>query len=303
MPQDEPPFFVPHSSLVDQTALAGVNGRVVPLIEAQIPALDRGFLLGDAVYEVIRVYQGRPWLFDDHFRRLEHSLAEMRITGIELTRLQNRVLDTVAAGQFTEALIYIQVTRGAAPRKHAFPENIVPLEFFYVQEFADPYQEARQKGVATITFPDLRWQRCDIKSTNLLANVLAMQAAAESGCSEALLFKADGTVTEGTHTSLFAVREGSLVVPPQNPTILPGITRKLIQSLAQKGNIPIQEQSFQRKELHHFSELFVTGTTSEILPIVKVDEEIIGTGQPGEITRQLQQAYGLALQEFLAGKQ
>src|SRR5262249_18797254 len=161
-------------------ALANINGEQMPLAEAKVSAVDRGFLLGDAVYEVLRVYAGKPWLADEHFERLRCSLEAIRIGGIDLGRLRRRMIETIAAGHFQEPAAYIQTTRGAAPRTPPFPANITPLEFLYVQEFNDPYREARQAGAAVLAQPDIRWDRCDIKSTNLLGNVLAMQAAKEA---------------------------------------------------------------------------------------------------------------------------
>src|SRR5262249_31207445 len=158
----------------------------------RISALDRGFLFGDAVYEVLRVYRGRPWLADEHFARLRRSLEEVRLGGVDLGRLRRRMAETVAAGHFREAAGYLQNTPGAAPRSHAFPPDAVPLELLFVQEFKDSYAEARRQGAAVITRPDIRWGRCDIKSTNLLGNVLALQAAKEAGCLEALFYLPDG---------------------------------------------------------------------------------------------------------------
>src|SRR5207249_425640 len=146
--------------------IANINGVQSPLGDAKISALDRGFLLGDAVYEVLRVYGGKPWLKEEHFARLSRSLEAIRIRGVDVSRLEKRMLDTIAAGPFREATVYIQITRGSAPRTHAFPQNATPLEFLYVQEFTDPYREARESGACVITHPDLRWDRCDIKSTN-----------------------------------------------------------------------------------------------------------------------------------------
>src|SRR5438874_4420672 len=213
-------------------ALANLNGAVMPLAEARISALDRGFLFGDAVYEVLRVYEGRPWLEDEHFRRLEKSLTAIRISGIDLARLGRRMREVIAAGPFRDAVVYIQITRGAAPRTHPFPAQAVPLEFLFVQEFLDTYQLARRSGARVITQPDIRWGRCDIKSTNLLANVLAMQAAKEAGSLEALLYLPDETLTEGTHTSFFGVLDGAVLTAPNSNDILPGITRALLLGLA-----------------------------------------------------------------------
>jgi D-alanine transaminase len=281
-------------------ALANVNGEIVPLAQAKISALDRGFLFGDAVYEVLRVYQGKPCLMAEHFVRLMHSLSAIRIGGIDLERLKQRMFATIAAGPFREATVYIQITRGAAPRKHAFPSGATPLEFLSVQEFVDPYAEQRKTGAAVVTQPDIRWDRCDIKSTNLLGNVLAMQAAVEAGCVEALLVLPDGTLTEGTHTSFFGVMDGALLTTPQSNAILPGITRGLIVRLANRARLPLCEQSLTQKDLARVSELFLTGTTSEVLPIVTVDGKRIGNGKPGPITRRLQEAYAEEVREFVA---
>src|SRR5262249_2214857 len=154
---------------------------------------------------------GRPWLEDEHFQRLERSLRAIRFGEIDLGQLRRRMRETIAAGPFQEATVYIQITRGAAPRAHAFPVGVAPSEFLFVQEFHDTYASARQTGVAVITHPDVRLDRCDIKSTNLLGNILAMQVAQEAGCAEALLYLPDGTLTEGTHTSFFAVKGGALL--------------------------------------------------------------------------------------------
>jgi len=276
-------------------AIANLNGQQMPLSEARISALDRGFLFGDAVYEVLRVYQGRPWLVLEHFQRLEQSLKAIRINGVDLLRLRKRMLATIAAGPFQEATVYIQVTRGEAPRTHAFPEKARPLEFLYVQEFHDRYREARQTGAAVIARPDIRWGRCDIKSTNLLGNVLAMQAAKEAGCLEALFYLPDGTLTEGTHTSFFGVLQGAVLTAPRSTAILPGITRGLLLRLAAKAEIPVREHVLKRSDLASVSELFLTGTTSEVLPVIRVDGQTIGNGRPGPVTRRLQEAYQQAV--------
>ncbi len=279
--------------------LANVNGQQMPLSEVKISALDRGFLFGDAIYEVLRVYGGKPWLEDEHFRRLARSLAAVRISGVDVARLRGRMHETIRAGPFKEALVYIQVTRGAAPRAHPFPAAATPLELLYLQEFRDPYTQVRQDGGSVITQPDLRWDRCDIKSTNLLANVLAMQAAREAGSLEAILYLPDGTLTEGTHTSFFGVLHGQVLTRPNSNAILPGITRGLVLRLAERAGVPVREHVLKRDDLMAVSELFLTGTTAEILPLVTVDGRTIGDGRPGSITRRLQEAYRQTLQEFV----
>jgi D-alanine transaminase len=280
--------------------LANVNGVTMPLSDVRISALDRGFLLGDAVYEVLRIYRGRPWLVEEHFRRLGRSLTAINIRGVDLETLRERMLQTIAAGKFQEATAYLQVTRGSAPRSHAFPVDTVPLELLYVAEFQDVHHASREHGAAAVTYPDLRWERCDIKSTNLLANVMAAQAAKEAGCAEALLYLPDGTLTEASHNSFFGVLDNAVLTTPAGNAILPGITRGLVFSLCAGAGIPVRERSLNRKDLSQVSELFLTGTTMEVLPIVKVDGNPIGSGTPGPETRRLQAAYRQRVQEFLA---
>lgn len=283
----------------DPAPLANVNSVPMPLDAVTISAQDRGFLFGDAVYEVLRVYRGKPWLEQEHFERLRRSLDAVRIGGIDLGRLRRRMHETVAAGPFLEATVYIQITRGAAPRAHPFPENATPLEFLFAKAFHDPYPVARERGAAVLLQPDVRWGRCDIKSTNLLANVLAMQAAKEAGCVEAVLYLPDGTLTEGSHSSLFGAHDGVLRTAPNSNAILPGVTRLLGFSLAEAAGIPLREQNLHRDELGTVTELFLTGTTVEVLPIVKANDHTIGDGKPGPVTRRLQEAYRAAVGAFV----
>lgn len=272
-------------------ALANLNGEISPLSEAKIPALDRGFLFGDAVYEVMWVHQGKMWLEDEHFNRLERSLKLIRIQGVNLQTLAARVYETIKAGKFKNAIVYIQITRGAAPRSHAFPKDVKPFEFLFVQEFNDPYAEMRDKGIHLLSRPDIRWDHCDIKSTNLLANVLAIQDSKEAGCQEVLFYLKDGTITESAHSSLFGVLDGILYTSPRSELILPGITRNHLLKLITKEGIPIREKSLNLAQLEEISELFITGTTSGVLPVVTVDKKPIGSSKPGPITRRIEKAY------------
>ncbi len=279
--------------------LANVNGVTMPLSEVKVSALDRGFLFGDAIYEVLRVYGGKPWLEEEHFRRLERSLEAIRVRGVDVARVRRRTHETIAAGGFQEATAYLQVTRGAAARSHPFPADAAPLELLWVAEFNDPYEAARRDGACVITQPDVRWDRCDIKSTNLLANVLAMQAAKEAGCLEALLALPDGTLTEGTHTSFFGVLDGTVLTAPNSNAILPGITRGLVLGLAARAGIPTREHTLRKDDLASVTELFLTGTTTEVMPIVTVDKRPIGDGRPGPVARRLQEVYRQAVREFV----
>ena len=282
--------------------LANLNGQTMPLEEVKISALDRGFLFGDSVYEVVRIYQSKPFLEEEHFQRLARSLESIRIHGVDLPRLRRRVHETIAAGSYREACLYLQITRGASmPRRHAFPTLATPLELLWVEDYDDThYAELRRQGVGVITHPDLRWQRCGIKSTNLLANVLANQAAQEAGCNEALLYLPDGTLTEASHSSFFWVQGGAVCTTPGKDNILPGITRALILGLAQRAGVAMREEHLRRDDLGRIDELFLTGTTSEVLPVVKIDGKPVGKGAPGPVTHKLQEVYAQALGEFLA---
>lgn len=281
--------------------LANVHGAIMPLDEVKVSAQDRGFLLGDAVYEVLRLYRGRAWLEQEHFERLKNSLAAIRIGGVDLERFRRRMHETIARGAFTEGMVYLHVTRGAAPRRHAFPKAATPLEFLFVQDYDDgPTAQARAVGTSVITLPDIRWGRCDIKSTNLLANVLANQAATEAGATEALLYLPDGTMSEASHSSFFAVKSGVVHTTPLQANILPGITRNFLIRLAQKADIPIREHAFSRTDLYAMDEVFLTGTTSEVLPVVKVDGKTIGTGKPGPMAQRMLALHQHAVGELLA---
>lgn len=280
--------------------LANLHGAIMPLDDVKISAQDRGFLFGDAVYEVLRVYHGRPWLEEEHFERLKNSLAAIRIGGVDLDRLRQRMHETIAAGPFGEAMVYIHVTRGTAPRRHAFPKGTAPLEFLFVQDYDDgPTAQARLQGTKVITHPDIRWSRCDIKSTNLLANVLANQAASEAGASEALLYLPDGIMSEASHSSYFTVKNGVVGTTPLKANILPGITRNFVLRLAQKADVPVREQAMRRDDLYKMDEIFLTGTTSEVLPVVKVDDKTIGGGVPGPVAKRMLELHQKAVREFL----
>jgi D-amino acid aminotransferase len=276
-----------------------LNGKRMPLDEAKVPVLDRGFVFGDGIYEVLRFYNGRQWLADDHYARLKWSLGEVRISGVDVERLRKQATELIESGPYREGIVYIQITRGVAPRGHAFPANVKPTELMWVQETGDNYAPYREKGVMVSLQPDLRWKRCDVKSVNLLGNVLANQRAKESGAAEAILFLHDGTITEASHSSFFGVLDGVIRTTPLNPGILPSVTRKFVLRLIDELRLPIEERSLHRDDLTRVSELFLGGTSLEVCPVVKVDSLTIGDGKPGPVTRRLQQAYREVLRTFL----
>ena len=275
----------------------------MPLSEVRVSVLDRGFLFGDGIYEVLRVYGGRPFLLREHMARLLRSLGEIRIE-TDVARLEQRMLVTLADSGIDGGMIYLQVTRGSAPRTHKFPNPpVAPNELIYVDTIdGDPYGAYRDSGAKLVTVPDVRWKRCDIKSVNLLANCLAAQAAADAGCLEALLVAADGTISEGSHTSIFAVQNGRILATPQGANILPGITRGLLVTLAARAGITIEERLVKHSELGTIDEMFLTGTTSEVLPVTEVDGKPIGAGRPGPVTGRLVAAYNEYVRDWLAGR-
>jgi D-alanine transaminase len=269
-----------------------LNGHYLPAAEARIPVDDRGFLFADGIYEVIRVYDGRPFLEEPHYRRLHQGLEAIRIATTpipDVRRAATRLIDENGL-QSGDATIYIQVTRGAAPRKHSFPDGVAPTVFVAAKPYVKQPQSFWDEGVAALSVPDLRWSRCDIKSIALLPNVLANQAAKEAGAFEAVLVR-DGVLIEGSHSNLAGVIDDTLVTYPVCNYILPGITRQLAIDSARALGIPVVEGPLLVGDRPRIQELFLTGTTTEIMPITRLDGAPVGTGRPGPVARALQAAY------------
>lgn len=286
------------AQLFDHVPQANWNGELLPLTEVRVSVLDRAFLFGDAIYEVMRLYGGRAFLREDHLQRLQRNLEKMAFPA-EAAVIAARMDDTIAASGVQEGMIYVQVTRGVAVRTHRFPEPAPePNVLIYVSRFSDPYTTLRSQGVPVITVPDLRWKRCDIKSVNLLANCMAAQQAHEAGCPEALLVNEQGELIEGSRTSLFGVRDGEILTAPLGPNILPGITRRFLMQLADDCQLSLAEQTLHASKLNLVDELFLTGTTTEILPIIAVNNIPIGNGTVGPVTQRLLQAYQERVEAF-----
>jgi D-alanine transaminase len=282
--------------------LACLNGEIMPVEQARVSVWDRGFLFGDAVYEVFRMYGGRRWLEPEHLARLRRSLAEVDFAPYDFEPLIDRMNRTVAASEIREGTVYVQITRGVAPRSHAFPDPpALPTELIVVRPYDDgPTARLRERGARVISQPDLRWKRCDIKSTNLLANVLALEAAHRAGCAEAVLINSAGFVTEATHSSVLWVRQGRLEGTPEAHEILPGMTRQLVLRLARSLDIPFSSSHVRLAELAAADEVILLGTTSEVLPVVRVDDTTIGAGEPGPVARRLGDAYRQEVERWLA---
>jgi D-alanine transaminase len=269
-----------------------LNGSFLPIEEAKVPFMDRGFMFGDGVYEGIGLLDGRLIDNEAHLERLERSLAEIRIpnpyTRAEWTSIQEEL---ARRNGMTEGFIYFQVTRGVAERDFFFPEDAKPTVAMFTQAKAIASAPAAQTGIAVVTVPDLRWQRRDIKSLNLLAQVLAKQAAKEAGAQEAWLVE-DGFVTEGGSSSAFIVtKKGSIVVRPLSNAILPGITRKSLLQLSKEAGIVLEERRFTVEEAYDAAEAFLTSASNFVLPIVSIDGRPVADGKPGPITKRLRELY------------
>jgi D-alanine transaminase len=268
-----------------------LNGEYLPRERAVVSVDDRGFVFGDGVYEVFRAWEGRFFLAGPHLARLEDGMRALEIRGGEETSADS--LLEIAARLLEEngltgghATVYVQVTRGTAPRAHSFPRGEVrPTVLVSAARFTPPVAQC-EEGAGAITLPDLRWSRCDLKTVNLLPNVLAKQKAVASGAIEALLVR-DGVVTEGSHTSAFAVLGGELRTHPKSPHVLPGVTRDLLLEIAAERGIPARETPVRAEALARAEELFVCGTTMDVTPLVRLDGRPVGEGRPGPVTRAL----------------
>jgi D-alanine transaminase len=278
--------------------LVYLDGHFLPKAEARLPVDDRGFLFGDGLYEVTRAVRGRLIEAERHLDRLRAGVAALALPLPEaeiaaLPELWTRLL-TANALTAGEATVYFQVTRGAAPRTHQFPPAGTPPTVFASASPLLPPDALRERGAAVITVPDTRWARCELKTVNLLPNVLAKQAAAEAGAFEAV-FVRDGVVTEGAQTSVLAVLDGTLRTHPLTPRILPGVTRAVVLELAHALGIPVREEAVPADALAGAAEVMVASTTSDVMPVVQVDGRRVGDGAPGPIARALADAMAARL--------
>lgn len=284
----------PLSITLDVHMLVYLNGRFLDRDSAHLSVDDRGFVFGDGVYEVWRSVAGRLFEFDRHFRRLERGLRELRIAapddatsdrireiGDRLLR-ENQLLDG-------EATLYLQITRGAAPRTHAFPPAGTPATMYAAVKKFVPPEELRAAGVKAITVPDLRWLRCDIKTVQLLPNVLANEQAHAAGAFDAIFIR-DDVVTESTHASVFGVIDGMLCTHPATNLVLPGITREVVLEIARELEIPTREEAIPARDIPRLEELFLSGTTTDVTPVVRLDGVTVGGGRPGPITARISTA-------------
>ena len=273
---------------------AYVNGRYLPHQEASTHIEDRGYQFADGIYEVIAVVKGNFIDFQEHLDRLEYSLAELKIPSpVPRRALVHICQEIIRLNRLEDAMIYIQVSRGIAPRYHSFPKNPQPVLVVTTRHVNQRHLMANKAhGVAAITLLDSRWARPDIKSISLLPNILSKQQAEEQGCYEAILHKADGTVTEASATNVWIVRQGGILqTHPLSHSILGGITRQRLIKLAQQNGIQVEEKAFTVRELKSAQEVLLSASVSGITPVIKVDQTIIGEGKAGSVARTLMQLY------------
>jgi D-alanine transaminase len=271
-----------------------LNGEFMPLDQARVPVLDRGFIFGDGVYEVIPVYSRRPFRLPQHLQRLARSLDAIRLTNPladgEWTRL---IGDIIARNAGDDQSVYLQVTRGVAKRDHAFPKEAKPTVFVMSGPLVAPARELVENGVPCITGTDFRWLKCDVKSVSLLGNCLLRQSAADAGAAEIVLFRG-GHLTEASASNVFVIRNGTLLSPPKTHLILPGITYDVVLELAAAVGIPIELREIAEAEVRGADELWLTSSTREVQAIVALDGKPVGAGRPGPLFRKVYQAF----QEF-----
>ena len=261
-----------------------LNGEYMPIAEAKIPVMDRGFLFGDGVYEVVPVYSRRPFRLPEHLRRLESSLTGIRLdnphTPTEWTALIGKV---IAGADSADQQVYLQVTRGVDSRRnHAFPERVTPTVFIMSEPLTAPSAELCAQGVSAITAADYRWMRCDLKSVSLLANCLLRQLAVDAGCTETVLLR-DGFLSEGSASNIFVVKQGVLLAPQKNHLMLPGITYDVVLELAAAHGLEYAVRDVLEEEVRQADELWLSSSTKEVQPIVTLDGRAIGAGKPGPL--------------------
>jgi len=273
------------------TDIIYLNGEFMPLEEARIPVLDRGFIFGDGVYEVIPVYSRHPFRLPEHLQRLQHSLDGIRLANplsdTEWTRLTH---DIVARNPGDDQSIYFQITRGVAKRAHEFPQNVKPTVFMMSSPLVTPPPEQVENGIACITATDFRWLKCDVKSVSLLGNCLLKQAAVDAGVIEVVMFR-DGYLTEASASNVCVVRNGVLLAPPKNHLILPGITYDVVLELARADKIPLEVREVSEQEVRTAQEIWITSSTREVLAVTTLDGRAVGDGRPGAMFRRVHALY------------
>jgi D-alanine transaminase len=282
--------------MIPDDSLCYLNGEYLPLANARVPVLDRGFIFGDGIYEVVPAYRKRPFRLEAHLRRLQRSLAQVRMDNPRRDDEWRAIVERLIQSSPTaDQVVYLQVTRGVAKRDFAFPADTAPTVFAMVSPLKRPSQAQRDRGLRAISVPDLRWLRCDIKSVSLLGAVLARQQAAERGLDEVVQHR-DGRLTEGSASNVWVVKSGRVLAPPRDNLILEGIRYGFIQELCAQAAIPFEARPISMDEVHGADELMLSAATREVLPIVELDGRPIGDGRPGPVYQRLRRGYDEAIE-------
>ncbi|ADU39671.1 D-amino acid aminotransferase [Variovorax paradoxus] len=273
-----------------------LDGNFVPLRDAKVSVLDRGFIFGDGIYEVIPVYGGQPFCFEEHMARLDRSLAELQIANpLSLAQWRDIAMRLIAPGGNAPQAVYFQITRGVAPRDHAMIKGLTPTVFVMVNPLPPVSDAVRAKGVTCVTADDFRWQKAHIKSTSLLGAVLSRQISVEAGAADTVMFRGD-SLSEASSSNVWIVKDGVLIGPPKDNLVLTGIRYGLLERLCREGGIPFALRRVSRDEVFGADELILSSASKEVLPVVTLDGKTIGNGHPGPIYKSLYAAYQQAKQ-------
>jgi len=268
-----------------------LNGKFMPIEDAKISVLDRGFIFGDGVYEVIPTYSRRPFRLAEHLARLQSSLDAIRLANPHDGATWSELVGKIIAGNpWEDQNVYLQVTRGVAKRDHAFPKGLKPTVFLMASELVTPSADLMKSGAKAIVLPDFRWLRCDIKSTSLLGNCLLRTLAADEGCAEAILVR-DGELTEASASNVFVVKNGTVLAPPKSHLILPGITYDVVLEIVRGNAVPHEVRPVKEDELRSADEIWVTSSSREVLPITTLDGKPVGSGKPGPVCARVYALY------------
>ena len=277
--------------MIDSEAIVYLNGEFLPIADAKISVLDRGFIYGDGAYELVPVYARRPFRMTQHLTRLQRTLDGIRLPNPHTPeQWQEKIVRLISHQPFDDQAIYLQVTRGVAKRDHAFPRGVTPTVFMMGNPLPTPTREQVERGVAVVTAEDNRWRRCDLKTTSLLGNVLMRQLAADAGAAETVMFR-DGWLTEASSSNVLLVIDGTIVAPPKDNLILPGITYDAAFEFAADAGLPIQTRPVSREQALAADEMWLSSSTKEVIAVTTVDGRPFGGGAPGPVFKRMHEVF------------
>jgi D-alanine transaminase len=276
--------------MADADRVVYLNGNFLPLADAKVSVLDRGFIYGDGVYEVVPVYARKPFRMPQHLTRLQNSLDGIRLANPHAQRWDALIAELIARQPFDDQAVYLQVTRGVAKRDHAFPQGATPTVFMMSNPLAVPTREQVDRGVAVVTAEDNRWLRCDLKTTSLVGNVLMRQLAADHDAIETVMFR-NGYLTEASASNVLIVRDGTIVAPPKDNLILPGITYDATLEIANAIGVPLEVRAVTRAEALSAAEMWLSSSSKEVLAITRIDGQSFAGGAPGPVFRRVWEAF------------